>query len=282
MLNTTVKELGVLERTIVSCQKCPRLRTYSEEVAHRKKREFMDWDYWGKPLPGFGDPNARLLIIGLAPAAHGGCRTGRIFCGDSSGNTLMRAMHAAGFASKPFSRDRNDGLALEEAYLTAVVRCAPPDNVPTKGEIENCNSYLIRELQLLRKVSVVIALGNTAFKTYLQTLQRLGVRLPKPLPKFMHGAKYSFEGTAHGRTLPVLISSYHPSRQNTSTGRLTQEMLNEILATAHSLIKNSENRSESGASSTRTFLSAMNNFLSSGKQLVGVPAIFSDIYASTT
>lgn len=233
--------LASLNGVVVSCQKCPRLRSYCEEIARRKKREFMNWNYWAKPLPGFGDPDAKLLVIGLAPAAHGGCRTGRIFCGDSSGNTLMRAMHAVGFASQPFSLSRNDGLVLRNAYLTAVIRCAPPDNMPTKEEIENCNTYLLRELQLLRNVNVVIALGNIAFKTYLHTLQKLGVRLPKPRPKFRHGATYSFGGTFHTRRTPVLISSYHPSRQNTSTGRLTQRMLNKVLATAHAIIEDSGN-----------------------------------------
>lgn len=223
-------ELDRLTETIISCRLCPRLVRYREHVARVKKREFRDWDYWARPVPGFGDPQAELLIIGLAPAAHGANRTGRMFTGDGSGGFLIRALHRAGFASQPTSERRNDGLRLRNAYLTAVVRCAPPDNRPTPREITNCSAYLVQELMLLRRAQVVVTLGQIAFITYLKLVQQLGVRLPTPRPRFAHGAIYKLASSPH--VPPILIASYHPSRQNTQTGRLTEAMLNRIFRIA--------------------------------------------------
>ncbi len=202
-----------LAERVVACKRCPRLRAYCEEVARVKKRAYIDWPYWGKPLPGFGDPHARLLIIGLAPAAHGGNRTGRMFTGDSSGDWLIRALYEASFANQPISICRDDGLRLNSAYITATVRCAPPGNKPTKDEIKNCASYLMEELELLREVKLVLTLGRVAFDAYLTHLPE---GLAEPRPAYKHGAIYHL----NGRT-PALMASYHPSRQNTQTGRLT-------------------------------------------------------------
>ncbi len=183
---------------------------------------FRDWEYWGKPLTGFGDRNAQLLILGLAPAAHGGNRTGRMFTGDSSASFLMRGLHKFGFANQPYSESRDDGLELRNAYMTAIVRCAPPKNKPTREEVKNCNPYLVRELALLPRVGVVLALGRLAFETYVRMLRRHGV-VSRPL-KFKHGASYKIPGP----TL-YLVASYHPSRQNTQTGKLTRPMFNSAL-----------------------------------------------------
>ncbi len=209
---------------IVTCGICPRLVAYRQEIARLKRRAYRDWDYWGRPVPGFGDRNARLLIVGLAPGAHGANRTGRMFTGDSSGDTLYAALHRAGFANQPTSRHRDDGLALRDAFITAVARCAPPDNKPTRQELLNCRGYLARELALLPSVRVVLALGWIAFEGYLDLLKALG-RYPhdRPHPKFGHGAVYEFDSP-----LPVLVASYHPSRQNTQTGRLTSAMLDQV------------------------------------------------------
>jgi len=216
-----------LSTSIVCCRRCPRLVAYCERVAREKKREFRDWDYWGQPVPSFGDPNARLVIVGLAPAAHGGNRTGRIFTGDSSGKWLFRALHRAGFANQPTWQRRDDGLKLIDSYITAVIHCAPPGNKPLPSEIENCSEYLREELRRLTRAQVVIALGKIAFDNYLKSLKRLGATLAKPLPKFAHN-------TAHdlGSALPVLIASYHPSRQNTNTGKLTETMFDAVFARA--------------------------------------------------
>lgn len=212
-----------LNARIVRCERCPRLVKWREQVAGEKKRAFRNWDYWGKPVPSFGDPNARLLVIGLAPAAHGGNRTGRIFTGDSSGNWLYRALHKAGFANQSTSERRDDGLKLTDCYVTAVCHCAPPDNKPLPAEIRNCSSYLDEELRELRNVRVVVALGQIAFSNYLK---RRGV---SPLPTFGHNKVYELT--------PVLIASYHPSRQNTNTGKLTEPMLNAVFARARQLLK---------------------------------------------
>jgi len=218
----TETALWDLTRRIVSCERCPRLRAYCQEVARVKKKAFRDWDYWGRPLPGFGDAQARLLILGLAPAAHGGNRTGRMFTGDSSGDWLIRALYEAGFANQPTSVSRDDGLRLGFAYITATVRCAPPANKPTNEEIENCSLYLTEELTLLRRVKLVLALGRVAFNAYL-------THLPKGSAThriaFKHGALYKM-----GSKTPLLIASYHPSRQNTSTRRLTWEEWTRIFA----------------------------------------------------
>lgn len=214
-----------LNAQIVTCRLCPRLVRWREQVARDKRRAFRDWDYWGRPIPGFGDPNARVVILGLAPAAHGGNRTGRIFTGDSSGATLMGALHRAGFANQPSSVHAYDGLQLRDAFIAAICRCAPPDNKPTPQEIVNCRPYLAREFELLMQARVVIALGKIACDGYLAHLRGLGLKLPRV--KFAHGAVYAL-----GPSLPTLICSYHPSQQNTNTGRLTNAMLDEVFAKA--------------------------------------------------
>jgi len=195
-------------------------------VARKKVRRFLDWDYWGRPLPGFGDLDAKLLVIGLAPAAHGGNRTGRMFTGDDSGNWLAKALNQIGFANKPFSNSKDDGLELKEAYITAAARCAPPDNEPTKEEIENCSRYLKTELKILKNLKVVLTLGKIAFESYLKHLSL------SEKPKFRHGSVYKYEG------FPILIASYHPSRQNTQTKKLTWEMWVEVFKKVKELIEN--------------------------------------------
>lgn len=206
----------------MSCTACSRLVAYRQEVARIKRRAFLDWEYWGRPVPGFGDRHARLLIVGLAPAAHGANRTGRMFTGDSSGHTLIEVLYRFGFANQPTSQHRHDGLELDDAFLTAVVRCAPPNNRPTREEQNNCRVYLARELSLLSSVRVVLVLGRIAFEGYLTLLREQGVNVPHLT--FHHGAFYDF-----APPLPALVVSYHPSRQNTQTGRLTQEMLDVVL-----------------------------------------------------
>lgn len=223
-----------LNAAIIACAKCPRLVAYRQQIAGKKKRQFRDQTYWSKPITGFGDRNARIVLIGLAPAAHGGNRTGRLFTGDSSAQTLMQALHALGLASQPFSEHRDDGLQLFGVYLTAVCRCAPPDNKPLPDELRRCLPYLVCELELLPQAKVLVALGQIAFDGTLRALQALAnLRavdwcLPSPRPRFAHGARYAFPdprgGTLH------LLASYHPSRQNTQTGRLTVAMLVEVLA----------------------------------------------------
>ncbi|MCL7398032.1 MAG: uracil-DNA glycosylase [Thaumarchaeota archaeon] len=228
MLNS----LEELAKTIISCKKCSRLVHHRLYVAENRPKRYLNEEYWAKPIPGFGDPNARLLVVGLAPAAHGGNRTGRMFTGDYSAETLMKALHSVGYASQPYSINRNDGLRLEDVYLTAIVRCVPPKNMPSREEIENCSAYLKDEFFLLKNVRVMVALGMIAFNTCVKILSELGVSIPRPAPKFLHGAVYRFEGELFGRTAPLLIASYHPSRQNTQTGRLTQSMLNDIFKKA--------------------------------------------------
>lgn len=202
--------LDRLSTQIISCKKCKRLAAYTQEVAQKKVKRYRDWTYWGKPVPGFGDPDAELLVIGLAPGAHGANRTGRMFTGDASGDWLYSALYETGFANQPTSTNRDDGMQLNNAYITAVARCAPPDNKPLPKEIENCSQYLEKELLLLRGVKVVLCLGHLAFNRYckLQTLKGLD---------FAHGKKYIL---ANGITL---VCSYHPSRQNTQTGKLRHE-----------------------------------------------------------
>jgi uracil-DNA glycosylase family 4 len=195
-----------------------------------KRRQFLADEYWGRPLPGFGDPRARLLIVGLAPAAHGGNRTGRMFTGDDSGLWLMRAMHGAGFSSIPSSERQDDGLRLRDAYITAAARCAPPDNRPTVDELERCRPYLVRERVLLVRVRVIVALGRIGFAAVLATERARGVELPRPLPRFAHGAEARIGAV-------TVLSSYHPSRQNTQTGRLTAAMLGAIFDRARALVE---------------------------------------------
>jgi len=204
--------LADLNERIISCTRCPRLRAYCTQVSIRKKPQYRDWEYWGRPLPGFGDPHARLFIVGLAPAAHGGNRTGRMFTGDSSGDWLVKALHQTGFANQPLSVSRMDGLRLVDAYITATVRCAPPHNRPLPQEIANCYEYIRCEFNSLPNIRVMLALGRIAFQTCLKLLRERGV-LQKPA--FSHGAIYRF-----GPGIPILVCSFHPSRQNTQTGRL--------------------------------------------------------------
>ncbi len=216
-------ELTVLNEEIVACRMCPRLVRYREKVALEKRRAFREWEYWGRPVPGFGDPRAELLILGLAPAAHGANRTGRMFTGDRSGDFLYKALHRAGFANQPASARRDDGLALSNAYISATLRCAPPGNKPLPSEILNCRPYLERELDVLRP-RAILALGGIAMNSYLQLLKERGVIESRAAYKFRHGASYELPGD-----LPQLFASYHPSQQNTFTGKLTQAMLLGLL-----------------------------------------------------
>jgi len=206
---------------IVACRRCPRLVRYRESVARTKRAAFRDWEYWGRPVPGFGDPDANVLIVGLAPAAHGGNRTGRTFTGDRSGEFLYRALYRAGFANQPTSVSKDDGLVLRDCYIAAAVRCAPPQNKPTRIEFARCQPYLEREVVLLRNLRVVVVLGAVAMQAFLRTWRATGHDVPSPVPKFRH------EGTW---TLPpiTLIASYHPSQRNTQTGRLTESMLDRV------------------------------------------------------
>jgi len=211
-------------------QRCPRLVEYRRQVAATKRRAYRDWDYWGKPVPPFGDPGARLLVIGLAPAAHGGNRTGRMFTGDRSGDFLYRALYQTGFASQAESRSRDDGLTLAGAYVSAAVRCAPPDNKPTPEEFRNCRPYLERELDFLTNVRVVVALGKLAFDTYLGILRDRGVIRSRAAFVFGHNREHGIAAS-----LPILLSSYHPSQQNTSTGKLTAVMLRQVFERARQI-----------------------------------------------
>ena len=210
-----------MSRDVIACAACPRLRRHCERVAASGKREFAGWAYWGKPVPGFGDARADVLIVGLAPAAHGANRTGRMFTGDASATWLIRAMHRAGFATQSTSLRRDDGLRLERAYLTAVVRCAPPDNRPQPIEVERCAAFLWREWRLLSPIRVVVPLGQIAFDACRRLLRTLGA--PVAGMRFAHGAVYALGGG-----FPTVVCSYHPSRQNTNTGRLTEAMLDEV------------------------------------------------------
>lgn len=215
---------------IVRCRKCPRLVRWREEVAQKPPRRYRGERYWARPLPGFGDPKAKLLIVGLAPAAHGGNRTGRIFTGDRSGDWLYGTLYAFGLSSRPTSAHRNDGLKLRDCYITAAVRCAPPANKPAKDEFENCRPYLAQELRLLKRIRVVVALGRIAFDSYLKAYQESGGAVPRPRPQFHHG------GITHLPGGPILLGSYHPSQQNTFTGKLTREMFYEIFEKARNLV----------------------------------------------
>jgi uracil-DNA glycosylase len=221
--------LKVLNAEVVACTLCPRLVAYREQIAREKRRAYRDWDYWGKPVPGFGDPNARVLVLGLAPGAHGSNRTGRPFTGDASGNFMYPVLHETGFANQPAATDRNDGLALTDLYITAAGRCAPPDNKPRPDELANCAPYLERELEGLNKVRVIVALGRIGFDAYLNYLKRKKLITGKGGYEFSHGAEYSLPD---GR---MLLASYHPSNQNTQTGKLTKEMFRKIFKRARQL-----------------------------------------------
>jgi uracil-DNA glycosylase family 4 len=227
------RALEALEAEVTGCRRCPRLVAWREHVARERRAAFAAEEYWGRPLPGFGDPGARLLLLGLAPAAHGANRTGRMFTGDRSGDFLFAALWRTGFANQPVSRDRGDGLALHDAWITAAVRCAPPGNRPTPSERDACLPWSTRELELLGEVSVILCLGAFAWAAALRLLSGAPAHpepLPRPLPRFGHGAEW------HG-SRRRLIGCYHPSQQNTFTGRLTGPMLDAVLERARSLIE---------------------------------------------
>jgi len=227
-----------LNREIVGCRACPRLVEWRERVAQERRAAFRDETYWGRPVPSFGDPQARILIVGLAPAAHGANRTGRMFTGDRSGEWLFRALHRAGFASTPLAEARDDGLTLMGAWLTAAVRCAPPDNKPTPEERRRCQSYLERELTILRpQLRGIVALGGVAWTQLYRAAVALGLPVPRPRPRFGHRAEATLLDAASapaGGNVPI-IGSYHPSQQNTFTGRLTEPMFDSVWRRAREL-----------------------------------------------
>jgi uracil-DNA glycosylase len=223
-------ELAELEREIVGCRRCPRLVAWREHVAEVKRAAFACEEYWGRPLPGFGDPRATVVVLGLAPAAHGGNRTGRVFTGDRSGDWLFAALHRCGFANQPSSRSRDDGLRLQGCWVSAAVRCAPPDNHPTPAERDACLPFAVTELRLLSRARVIVCLGGFAWDVALRILRQSdGLQLPRPRPRFGHGAEVEI---GHF----TLLGCYHPSQQNTFTGRLTEAMMDRVLARAHSFI----------------------------------------------
>jgi uracil-DNA glycosylase family 4 len=221
--------LAQLNREVIACTRCPRLVAYRERVAREKRRAYHDWEYWGKPVPGFGDPNARVLVLGLAPGAHGSNRTGRPFTGDASGNFMYPVLCETGFANQANATHRDDGLKLKDLYITAAVRCAPPDNKPLPQELANCASYLDREVDGLKNLRVVVALGRIGFDAYLNHLKRRGCLGSKKPYVFKHGARYEM---LDGK---ILLASYHPSNQNTQTGKLTRQMLVRIFKEAAQL-----------------------------------------------
>lgn len=221
--------LAVLQAQVVACRRCPRLVEWRERVAVDKRAAYRDDEYWGKPVPGFGDPAARLVVVGLAPGAHGANRTGRMFTGDRSGDWLYRAMYRAGFASQPTATDRDDGLRLLDAWVTAPVRCAPPANRPTTAERDNCVPWLAEEFRLLERMTTVVCLGGFAWGVVHRLLAGSGVDMPRPRPAFGHGAESQTSG-------PLIIGSYHPSQQNTFTGRLTEAMLDAVFARAKQVV----------------------------------------------
>ena len=223
--------LKVLNAEVVACTRCPRLVAYREQVAREKRRAYRDHDYWGKPVPGFGDPKAAVLVLGLAPGAHGSNRTGRPFTGDASGNFMYPVLYETGFASQPTATSREDGLVLTNLYITAAARCAPPDNKPLPQELANCSAYLDQELEGLKNLRVIAALGKIGFDSYLLYLKRRGLITTRASYLFAHGASYEMPD---GKTL---LASYHPSNQNTQTGKLTRAMFMEIFEKARALAK---------------------------------------------
>ena len=222
-------EFQQLEQKVMECRRCPRLVEWRERVAREKVHRFRTEEYWGRPIPAFGNPDAGLIIIGLAPAAHGGNRTGRIFTGDRSGDWLYEALFKFGFANQSVSTNRNDGLVLYDCLITAVLRCAPPNNKPLLDEMANCRDYLRRELQLAKNKRIVIALGQIAFRAFIKTWRGAGGELPDQTLKFRHGGEWILPGC-------ILISSYHPSQQNTQTGKLTRPMFHKIFRRARKIL----------------------------------------------
>jgi len=223
--------LAILHSEVVACCRCPRLVEYREAIGREKRRAYMDWEYWARPVPGFGDPQARVLILGLAPGAHGSNRTGRPFTGDRSGDFMYPILHNVGFASQPEATHRDDGLRLLDAYITAAVRCAPPDNKPTPEEIAACSPFLDRELSSLKRVRVVVALGKIGFDAYLSYMQRQGFAFKKSEYIFGHAAEYIMPNGV------VLLASYHPSNQNTATGKLTAKMFQQVFERARTIVR---------------------------------------------
>lgn len=221
-----------LEQDIVSCQLCPRLRAHCERVAVTKRAAYRDQEYWGKPVPGFGDPSARLVLVGLAPGTHGANRTGRVFTGDRSGDWLYEALHRYGFANRAESVSASDGMVLRGAYVTSACRCAPPGNRPSAEELGNCRSFLEREFDLAASARVYLGLGLVGFRAILDVLSRRGCSIPRPRPKFGHRVRINLEG---GRSV---LASYHPSQQNTQTGRLTREMFHSVFEEARRILDN--------------------------------------------
>ena len=233
-MSTHQNKFCEIQKAIIECRKCPRLVEWREKVARERVRRFQNEEYWGRPLPAFGAEDASLIVIGLAPAAHGGNRTGRMFTGDSSGDWLYEAMARYGFANQPHATHRNDGLHLFDCLITAAVRCAPPQNKPLPDEMENCRTYLRAELQLLKSKRVVVALGQIGFKAFLKAWLENGGLLPSPKPVFKHGGEWVLPGGL------VLIASYHPSRQNTQTGKLTRSMLQAVFRKARHILNREE------------------------------------------
>jgi len=224
------KQIALLQNELVQCRRCSRLVKWREQVARDKVKRFEEEEYWGRPVPSFGDPNARLLIVGLAPAAHGGNRTGRIFTGDRSGDWLFRALYKTGFANQPASLHRDDGLRLQDCYITAACHCAPPENKPAREEMRNCRPFLLRELNLLQRVRVVVALGKIGFEAALAAFAEVYEKEYFPKPKFQHGVEFKLTDEV------TLIGSFHPSQQNTFTGRLTEGMFDAIFRRAREFL----------------------------------------------
>lgn len=237
-----MRELPAIEAAVVRCMRCPELRAYAAQVAREKKRAHRDCEYWGKPVPGFGDPRARLMLVGLAPGAHGSNRTGRPFTGDASGGFLYPALHRAGFASQPQAFARDDGLTLRDCFITAAVRCAPPQNMPTPGEQRNCFPYLLEEFDALAGLRVIVGLGAIAFSAVIRVLQERGFAFERTA--FAHGAELV---ARNGARAIVAIASYHPSRQNTNTGKLTAPMLDAIFTRANAVLAPSAGAGRAGA-----------------------------------
>lgn len=230
----SAKAIAAINREVVRCTKCRELRIYCEQVASEKKRAYRDWTYWGKPVPAFGDPNARVVLVGLAPGAHGSNRTGRMFTGDSSGDFLYPALHRAGFASRPSALSRDDGMELRDCIITAAVRCAPPQNKPTPQEIANCFPYLVREFENLDRMQVIVGLGAIGTKAAIDALKHLGYTISPTPWKFGHGVEILAQ---KGKRTITIVASFHPSRQNTNTGKLTAKMFDAIFARANILLK---------------------------------------------
>jgi uracil-DNA glycosylase len=228
------RTLAEIEAAVVRCRRCPRLREYAANVAREKRRAYLDWEYWGKPVPAFGDPKARVVLVGLAPGAHGSNRTGRMFTGDASGDFLYPALYRAGFASQPNATDREDGMKLRDCLITAAGRCAPPGNKPTPAELHTCFPYLLEEFDALPHLRVAIGLGSIGFEAILKVLRERGYALEPAKPKFGHGVEAV---AVSGKRRIVAMASYHPSRQNTNTGKLTAAMFDAIFKRANALLR---------------------------------------------